>query len=104
MLFLDDTGEKDEFISRVLTAIKLIDGKSYRVNEKFDWIYAVHKLRELGLNSQFLFGLYVNPRSETDKRNILEVYLTNFTITKILFRLSINLFNLFSTCRFANHF
>lgn len=43
------------------------------LNRNFDWIDGVHKLREKGLNFRFLFGLYVTPRSEFNKRNILEV-------------------------------
>lgn len=48
--------------------------KYYDWNEHFNWIDGIHKLRKEGLNFRFLLGIYVTPRSSTDKRNILEVH------------------------------
>lgn len=44
-------------------------------DEKIDFVEITHKLRELGFNFRLLLGLYVTPRSDDDRRNILEVCL-----------------------------
>lgn len=80
-MLVPDKVNKTEIVESILTDIGLYkkietgsEKEDYELNNNFDWINGVHKLREKGLNFRLFFGLYVTPRSETDKRNILEVH------------------------------
>lgn len=41
--------------------------------DQFDLVETIHKLRDIGADHMFLLEVQIVPRSDTDKRNILQV-------------------------------